>query len=346
MTASDPSVLVSADRGAPCEAGGATAILTLLAGGSALTACSGPQSSLDPAGRGAEHIAELFWWMTAGMVVLWAAVMGLVLYIAIHRREPSPRAPGLLIVGGGVVLPVVVLTGLLIWGLALLPRLLAPANGGPTIVVTGEQYWWRVRYLAPGGEAVELANEIRLPVGKPVEFQLESHDVIHSFWIPALGGKADMIPGRRTRLTLEPSRTGVFRGVCAEYCGPSHARMAFSVVVAEERDFTRWLAHQTEPAGPAAEPLASRGQALFVESGCGACHTIRGTIADGVVGPDLTHVGGRLSVGAGLLANEPDGFQRWIAGPDRLKPGVHMPAFGMLPPADLRALAAYLEGLK
>jgi cytochrome c oxidase subunit 2 len=326
---------------------GWAAIGALLAGTSALVGCSGPQSTLDPAGRGAARIAELFWGMTAGAVVIWAAMMGLALYTVARRRtEPSPRAPGLLIVGGGVVLPIVVLTGLLAWGLAALPPLLAASDSDRTIAVTGEQFWWRVRYLVPGGEAVELANELRLPVGEAVELQLESRDVIHSFWVPALGGKVDMIPGRRTRLTLEPTRTGVFRGVCAEYCGTSHARMAFAVVVSDEQEFARWLAQQAEPARPATEPLAVRGQELFVRSGCGACHTVRGTVADGVIAPDLTHVGGRLSVGAGLLASEPDGFQHWIAAPDRLKPGSAMPSFAMLPTEDLQALAAYLEGLE
>lgn len=346
MTRSAPNLVIGADHRTCREAGSEGAVLALLVAASSLVGCSGLQSSLDPAGRGAERIAVLFWWMTGGTALIWAAVMGLTLYTVFRRREPGPRAPRLLIVGGGVVLPVVVLTGLLIWGLALLPPLLAPADGGPTIRVTGEQYWWRVQYLADDGQAIALANELRLPVGRSVELELESHDVIHSFWIPALAGKVDMIPGRRTRLTLEPTRTGVFRGVCAEYCGPSHAKMAFSVVVAEEDEVARWLAHQAEPARPATLPLAVRGQELFVASGCAACHTIRGTVADGAVGPDLTHVGGRPTVGAGALGSDQEGLRRWLAGPERIKPGVHMPAFAMLPPADLQALATYLEGLK
>lgn len=240
-----------------------------------------------------------------------------------------------------------VLGVLLVYGLALTPDLLAPApEGSLRIAVTGEQWWWRVRYLPPGGDPVDLANEIRLPVGERVEFSLESPDVIHSFWIPALGGKIDMIPGRVNRLTLQPSRTGVFRGACAEYCGASHALMSFSVVVLEQEDFARWLAHQAQPAPEPTAALAAHGQDLFLANGCGACHAIRGTPADGVVGPDLTHVGGRLSLGAGILPNEPDAFVRWIARTEMVKPGVHMPAFGMLPAEDLEALAVYLEGLQ
>jgi cytochrome c oxidase subunit 2 len=149
-----------------------------------------------------------------------------------------------------------------------------------------------------------------------------------------------------TRLTLQPTRTGVFRGACAEYCGDSHALMSFYVQVQEKDELDRWLAHQRRPARPPAEPLGVRGRELFLANGCGACHTVRGTPADGVVGPDLTHVGSRLSLAAGILPNEADDFRRWIARPEHVKPGVLMPAFGMLPPDDLRALAAWLEGLE
>ena len=315
-----------------------------------LAGCDGPQSALAPAGRGATHIAALFWWMAAGAGIIWLAVVGFAIY-AMRVRPASDSHSGarLLIIGGGAVLPTVVLAGLLAYGLALIPELLMPASGSALhIAVSGEQWWWRVRYLTAGGNgaAIELANEIRLPVGARVEFSLESPDVIHSFWIPSLGGKIDMIPGRRNRLALEPTRTGVFRGTCAEYCGTSHALMSFYVVVLEQEDFAVWLAHQQEPAQPPAQPLAVHGQELFLANGCGACHTVRGTPADGVVGPDLTHVGSRLSLGAGLLPNDPAAFLRWIARTEDVKPGVHMPAFGMLPPEDLQALAAYLDGLE
>ena len=183
-------------------------------------------------------------------------------------------------------------------------------------------------------------------MGEPVEFQLASPDVIHSFWIPSLGGKVDMIPGRVNRLSLHPTRTGVFRGVCAEYCGTAHALMAFRVVVLSKEDFALWLERQVAACPAPGEPLAVRGQELFLSNGCGACHTIRGSAADGVVGPDLTHVGSRLSLGAGILPNEPDKFVRWIAHTRDEKPGVHMPPFRMLPAQDLQALAAYLNGLE
>jgi cytochrome c oxidase subunit 2 len=206
-----------------------------LAGGLLAAGCSGPQSALDPAGRAADVIASLFWWMTAGAVVIWVLVVALAVY-AIRARTPTfTRRHGVaLIVGGGIVLPGVVLTALLVPALLMLPPLLRPAPAGSlTIAVAGEQWWWRVRYLPPGGGAVELANEIRLPLGEPVELRLTSPDVIHAFWIPSLAGKIDMIPGRVTRLVLEPTRAGVFRGACAEYCGISHALMSFPVVVLE-----------------------------------------------------------------------------------------------------------------
>jgi cytochrome c oxidase subunit II len=311
-----------------------------------VTGCGGPQSALDPAGRAAARIANLFWWMTGGSLLIWAAVVVLALYANRAKPHGLPAARRL-IVWGGAIVPTVVLAGLLAYGLAILPPVLARApEGSLKISVTGEQWWWRVRYLPAGADPVDLANEIRLPVGKTVELQLESRDVIHSFWIPALGGKVDMIPGRRTRLRLEPTRTGVFRGVCAEYCGSSHAFMSFSVVVEKEQEFARWLDGQRATASRTQDPSAARGAELFLGQGCGACHAIRGTAADGVVGPDLTHVGSRLTLGAGRLPNRSESFERWLVHTAELKPKVLMPHFRMLPPSDLRALAAYLEGLQ
>jgi cytochrome c oxidase subunit 2 len=316
-----------------------------------VVACSGPQSALSPAGKEAERIAELFWWMTSGALVIWVAVVGISIYTSLRKSAPYSRtgATKVLIIGGGALLPTLILGLLLAYGLSLLPQLAAPApDGSLRIAVSGEQWWWRVSYLQPGHDAltVELANEIRLPVGEPVEFRLESPDVIHSFWIPSLGGKTDMIPGRVTRLALTPTKTGVFRGTCAEYCGTSHALMSFYVVVEEKETFDRWLARQQAPALEPTGALAMQGQTLFLANGCGACHTIRGTPAKGTVGPDLTHFGSRMSLGAGTLADSPDALLRWIAHTEQLKPGVLMPSFDMLPKQDLEAMAAYLQELK
>ncbi len=319
-----------------------------------LAGCTGPQSSLDPAGREAERIAGLFWWMAGGAVVVWALVVWLA-WSAMHGRvsRHTERQARLYVIGGGVLFPTLVLAGLLAYGLGMMPALLEPAPPGSLkISVSGEQWWWRVRYHTADGGEVELANEIRLPVGEPASFELESPDVIHSFWIPSLAGKMDMIPGRRTRLVLHPTRTGTFRGQCAEFCGDSHALMAFPVVVMEKDAFAAWLTAQRAPAatpqadaGPEARRV-NRGRDAFLEHGCSACHTVRGTLARGAIGPDLTHVGGRLTLGAGILPNDHPSFVRWIAETDRVKPGVLMPHYRMLPSGEHDALAAYLESLQ
>jgi len=334
-------------RGALLDGANGSRVIHML-GALLLAGCSGEQSALAPAGRAASRIADLFWGMTVGAAIIWFAVTGLAVYATYFRRKaPGSTRGGLLIIGGGVVFPVVVLGGLLTYSLSMLTDILAPApEGALKIQVTGYQWWWRVRYLRDQGEPVDLANEIHLPVGQPVEFQLESPDVIHSFWIPALGGKVDMIPGRRTRLLLEPTKTGVYRGVCAEYCGASHALMGFFVIVEERVEFEQWLADQAKPAPSPKGQRATQGGELFVANGCGACHAVRGTAAHGVIGPELTHMGSRLSVGAGVLATESDALRRWIARTNDIKPSVHMPTFGMLPPEDVLALAVYLEGLK
>ncbi|HEX7069894.1 MAG TPA: c-type cytochrome, partial [Rhodothermales bacterium] len=158
--------------------------------------------------------------------------------------------------------------------------------------------------------------------------------------------KMDMVPGRTNRLTLHPTKTGTYRGACAEYCGDAHALMSFYAVVMERDEFDGWLGHQADSASTPLEPHAERGAALFLENGCGACHTVRGTEADGRIGPDLTHVGGRVSVGGGILPNDAAGFERWLRQTEHVKPGVFMPSFGMLPDDQLRAIAAYLDALR
>jgi cytochrome c oxidase subunit 2 len=280
--------------------------------------------------------------MVVGALVIWSAVVALTVFAARTERPVSVERARRLVVVGGVVVPTLVLAALLAHGLSLLPRFLAaPPPGTRRIEVTGEQWWWRVRYRV-GDDWIELANEIRLPVGEPVELALGSPDVIHSFWIPALGGKVDMIPGGTTRLVLEPTRTGTYWGVCAEYCGTSHALMRFPVVVSDRPTFDAWLAGQRS----AAVADEGAGRELFEANGCGACHAIRGTRADGVIGPDLTHVGSRLTLGAGTKPNGREALARWITDTGELKPDVHMPAFPMLADAEVDAIAAFLAGLR
>lgn len=307
-----------------------------------LTACGGMQSALDPGGMEADRMAELFWIMVSAAVVIWCLVLGTAVYAARVRPEKHDPIVGRRLIGwGGVVLPTVLLAMLLFYGLQSMAAFRAP-GGDLRVEVIGEQWWWRVRYQQADGEPVVSANEVRLPVGERVEFVLSSPDVIHSFWIPSLGGKVDMIPGRETRLVLEPTKTGEFRGVCAEYCGDSHALMAFSVEVMERDAFDAWLEEQAAPA----EPGESQGRVLFSQIGCGGCHAVRGTEAEGEIGPDLTHVGSRLSLGAGILPNDEASLKRFIAETTAVKPGSKMPAFGMLPDDHLDAIVAYLGGLR
>jgi cytochrome c oxidase subunit 2 len=307
-----------------------------------LTACVGPQSALDPAGHEAEAVSQLFWWMTGAGGVIWLLVMALSLYASQRLGAPWPaRRAARLILVCGAILPTLLLAALLVFGLRLMPELRAPADN-LRIAVQGEQFWWRLRYELPGGRSFASANEVRLPVGRRVEFLLEAQDVIHSFWIPALGGKMDMIPGTTNRLVLEPRRTGTFRGVCAEFCGASHALMAFSVEVMEPEAFDAWA----EREAAAATATAGEGAALFLARGCGACHSVRGTAAAGRIGPDLTHLGARQTVASGILPNSVDNIDRFIRETRAIKPAARMPSFGMLPPAETAAIATWLGSLR
>ncbi len=314
---------------------------------SALAACGGRQSVLAPAGMDARVLGDLFAVMLAGAVVLWLAVNGLFFYVThINRAALSKRLANALIIGGGVLLPSVVLAGLLGYGLSMMPDQRAPGDG-LTLRVSGEQWWWRVEYWPKDADApIVSANEIRLPVGQRSDIVLDSARVIHSFWIPALGGKMDMFPGRKTRLSLHPEKPGHYRGQCAEFCGTSHALMAFEAVAMPPDEFDAWLRQQADAAAAPASPAARRGARIFAREGCGACHTVRGTSARGAVGPDLTHVGGRLSLGAGTLDTRLADFENWIAHTGAIKPAVEMPAYDHLAAGDRTDLAHYLKGLK
>ena len=311
-----------------------------------LAGCAGVQSALDPAGRDAETIAQLFWVMVAGAVVLWLLVNGLAFFLTrMSTGAFSPRLGHALIIGGGVAFPTVVLAGLLFYGISIMPAMRAPGVGEPEMEVTAEQFWWRVGYRTPGG-VIPSANEVVLPAGARTSLSLMSDQVIHSFWAPTIAGKLDMFPGRETVLTLEPLRPGLYRGQCAEFCGEGHAYMAFAVRVLEREDYAAWLAAQARPARPPEGALEEAGQAVFLSEGCGACHAVRGTPAAGTFGPDLTHVGGRATLGAGILPNEPDAMMRWIAHTEAVKPGVSMPSYAHLDEDALAALAAYLGSLE
>lgn len=313
------------------------------ASGRALEYLSIVLSTLQPAGTDAAEIARLFWIMVAGGAVVWLAFTVLAVYAFRNRHTRwSERAGVRLIVGGGIAAPTVVLGALLLYGMPELSRQMAAAPPGSLRVrVSGEQWWWRVTYEREGQPPVVLANELRLPRGVVSEIVLTSADVIHAFWVPALAGKIDMIPGRTTRLTLEPNEAGTFRGVCAEYCGASHARMAFVVQVVEPADFAAWLEQQSQPARRDAA-----GEAAFAAAGCAACHDVRGAGTGAAIGPDLTHVGSRLSIAAGTLPNTTEALVRWITDPGQVKPDSLMPPFRAMPSVERRRLAEYLRGLQ
>jgi cytochrome c oxidase subunit 2 len=240
----------------------------------------------------------------------------------------------------GAIGPTVLLTALLIFSR---PQMLTlpVGDGDLRIAVDGEQFWWRVRYLPPDGQAVETANEVRVPVGRTVAFALRSPDVIHSLWIPGLAGKVDMIPGRTNELVVRATRAGLYRGACAEFCGLSHARMAFDVVAMEPAEFDRWLEGARRPAAG----VAGRGRQLFEDYGCGGCHAIRGHLEGSTIGPDLTHFGARRTLGAGTLPMTTAAIAAFIRDPTASKPGALMPAFSGMPAADAEAIATYLAEL-
>jgi cytochrome c oxidase subunit 2 len=303
---------------------------------------------LHPGGPDAARVrllTEVMTWGSAAILLL-VVVATLLAVLLPHRRRRWMTRRGF-VVGLGVALPVVVLTALLGWGLGLTGALATAGPPGLRVAVTGEMWWWRVSYRdAEGREVFETANEIRIPVGVPVEFALASDNVIHSFWVPALGGKQDMIPGRVNRLVLTADRPGTYRGQCAEYCGDMHSLMALAVVVEPTAAWRGWWESQAEAAAAPATERARRGAAVFERSGCGACHRVRGTTAVGVTGPDLTHVGSRLTLAAGTLPRNAGTFAAWISSSQHLKPGNRMPAFDHLSGEDLTSLAAWLEGLK
>jgi cytochrome c oxidase subunit II len=304
-----------------------------------LAGCSTEQSALHPAGVDAEALSGLTWFMFAGAVVVWAIVMAATIYAVLGKKRPrDERFADRFILAWGVGFPTIGLAILLVYGLSLLPDWRSSEPADLRVHVRAEQFWWRFGYELPDGSVLETANELHLPIGATAEFVLTSTDVIHSFWIPSLGGKMDAIPGRTNLLRLTPTRAGTYRGVCAEFCGPSHTFMAFPVVVHEAAGYEAWLAAEQQPAIASSE--------AFRAVGCGACHTVRGVSEAGSVGPDLTHFGGRSTIGAATVPNTRDNLLKWLTAPASIKPGVGMPAFGHLPEAELAAIADYLGGLR
>jgi cytochrome c oxidase subunit 2 len=246
----------------------------------------------------------------------------------------------------GVAVTAVVLAGCALWTVLTIRATAMPARAADlTVEVTAAQWWWRARYRdAATSSPFIVANELHVPVGTPVRIQLASEDVIHSFWIPQLAGKMDAIPGQTNVLWLQADRPGVYRGQCGEYCGAEHARMAMVVVADTPQDYEAWRTRQLRLAPVARDSgVLAAGAAVFA-SHCGACHTVRGTEAGGLLGPDLTHLMSRRSIAAGILPNTPGNLAAWISDPQAIKPGARMPA-PRLAPDELQAVLGYLRTL-
>jgi cytochrome c oxidase subunit II len=321
-------------------------LLIIVAGASCLAACRENHSVLAPHGPVAEDIAALTWVLLAVAAAV-VAIVGMTLSLALRGPARSRRwiANERMIIALGIIFPGVVLSILLFAGLWLTPALSSSeAKNAIRIEVTGEQWWWRVRYRTASGQIVEGANEVRIPIGRDVVFQLKSADVIHSFWIPSLAGKSDMIPGRTTSLRLAASKPGIYRGMCAEYCGGPHAFMALDVIALPAADYQSWLENALSAPAPPTD-AARRGEALFTKAGCGGCHAVNGT-AQGMIGPNLTTLGGRRSIAAGLMPMSEGNLARFIVDGPHLKPDNKMPPFRIFNDDELRALTAYLGGLK
>jgi cytochrome c oxidase subunit 2 len=328
---------------------------------------------LAPAGPQAARIGALFWLYAAVSAVVVVLVVGALLWAVLRRRPPSREievelpasaqrsaaeraiappdaaAERRLALGVGVAIAGSVIT-LFVLLVASVVTGRAMARFGPvpamTIRLVGQQWWWEVQYEASQPSSIlTTANEIHVPVGVPIKLRLTSRDVIHSFWVPSLHGKIDLIPGKETEITLQVDRPGVYRGQCAEFCGLEHAKMAILVVAEDAGAFEAWLAGQRRPAAEPATPQARRGRELFVKGQCAMCHTVRGTTAGATAGPDLTHLAGRRTLAAGTLPNGRGHLAGWIMNPQGPKPGARMPP-ASLPAKDLQDLLAFLEGLE
>jgi cytochrome c oxidase subunit II len=270
----------------------------------------------------------------------------LVLVAILKRRAPDPRlsppwARGM-IYGGGVLFPLVVLSALWVLVLHDIGALSDPGTQRLTIDVIGHQWWWEVRYPQQG---FTTANDMHIPVGEQVELRLTTADVLHSFWVPQLSAKTDMIAGQVNHMSVQASRAGVYRGQCAEFCGLQHANMIFYVVAEPPAVFQAWLARQAKGPSPPTNPTLVRGEQTFMNSACVACHTIKNTAAHGTLGPDLSNLGGRLSIGAGVVPNTSGNLAGWIIDAQDIKPGNLMPRMEV-PAQDLQALVVYLESLR
>lgn len=308
---------------------------------------------LEPHGVSAISLRHLIILIVAVCSVVWMLVMIALIAALWRNRDNSPASPGpqnerrmTIAVTGAAIATVLMISTFTIMSFFATRALSVAGPDDLTIRVRGLQWWWDAEYIGPDpSQRFETANEIHIPVGRNVRLKLEGLDVIHSFWVPSLAGKQDLIPGRPNELTIRAERAGVYRGQCAEFCGMQHAHMALLVFVETQDDFDRWAnAQRRDAIQPAAEEIAA-GLQTFLAKPCAACHTIRGTAAGGTTGPDLTHVGSRRTIAAGLFETTRGSLSAWTADPQTIKPGNNMPMVP-LTPDELRAVSAYLASLK
>jgi cytochrome c oxidase subunit 2 len=311
-----------------------------------LSGCADEQNTLAPHSHAARSITTLWWvlFVISTVVVMVVTLLACLTFLrrrgrldVVYDRGDTVRARTVVLISGAAV-PAVILVCLFVYVLTVVPDTAEPKakDARMTIDVVGRQWFWDVRYPA---QRIRTANELHIPVATPVRVHTSTGDVIHSFWVPELNRKIDMIPGYDNSILLESDKRGVFRGQCAEFCGLQHANMAFYVVVQSRADFERWVAREQRPADTSAA-----GATVFTQAGCGGCHRIAG-LSEGSVGPDLTHVGGRMTLAAGTIPNSRGWLAGWIADPQHVKPGNKMPALPVRG-QQLGRLVNFLEALK
>jgi cytochrome c oxidase subunit 2 len=314
------------------------------------------QSSLNPHGPAARNIGNLEWAILVLFCVITVVMWALIALVISRPKgsfdEHAPVDAGggqKWIVIGGFVVPVLILAGVFISGLDVLSGF--PMHDGAMLMpaqirLVGHQWWWEIHYLeGPLQHHFITANEIHIPAGQPVDIDLASYDVIHSFWVPELHGKVDLVPGVNNRIRIQAERPATYPGQCAEYCGEEHARMMLLVVAQTQEDYKRWVSNQLQDAAAPANAQQAEGQDLFQTRACSLCHTIRGTLAQGQVGPDLTHLASRQKIAANLLDNDTADLSAWVVHAQSLKPGVLMPNLSEFDGQQLHALVAYLQNL-
>ena len=325
------------------------AAVAIVAIGGCTQTFTGPSSIFRPESEFASDLAGLFIYIIIIATVVFAIVAAGMAYVLIRfRRRPGDSIPrqvhgNLKLELAWTIVPALILVAIVVPTIDLNFKYQAPPPEGSLVInVTGHQWWWEFEYPEFG---IVTANEIHIPVGRTVVFNLGSADVIHSFWIPRLGGKRDAVPGRTNVIFLNARTPGNYGGQCAEFCGTSHANMLFRVIAEPEGTFERWAESEAAGAVVANDEAARQGAALFAQSQCVVCHTIRGTSAAGKIGPDLTHVGGRGTLAAGLIENNAENLAGWLKNPQEVKPGTLMPNL-FLSDVQIDSYVAFLRSLK